>query len=189
MFIWRYRYGKNAGIYKTHLLGSPTIIVCTPELCRRVLTNDEHFKPGYPKSTGLLTGRKGLQNSSNVDHKRLRRLIANPINGHQALAIYVERIEDIVINSLDEWASMNKPFELYTEMKRVIFKVMTQVLMGSISDSTFSTAQNMFDDFFEGLISMAIDIPGFAFHKAFKVKFLLLFFFLYMNHLLKTMRS
>ncbi|XP_059428652.1 beta-amyrin 11-oxidase-like [Corylus avellana] len=164
------RYRNSAGIYKMHLLGSPTVVVYTPELCRRVLTNEEHFKHGYPKSTDLLTGRKGLQNTSNAEHRRLRRIIANPINGHQALAIYVEHIEDVVINSLDEWASMNKPFELLTEMKRAIVKAMTRIFIGSISDSTFSTTQNLFNDYFEGLVSMAIDIPGFAFHKAFKAK-------------------
>jgi ent-kaurenoic acid hydroxylase len=184
MFNWRsYRYGKT-GIYKTHLLGSPTVIICTPELCRRVLTNEEHFKVGYPKSTSLLTGRKSILTVSNVEHRRLRRLIANPINGHQAQAIYIKRIEEIVINSLDEWASMNKPFKLFTEMKRAIFKVMTHVFMGSVSDSTFSKTQNLFNDYFEGLLSMAIDIPWFSFHKAFKVKFLY-----YMNHLGKTMYS
>ncbi|XP_059428646.1 beta-amyrin 11-oxidase-like [Corylus avellana] len=163
------RYGKT-GIYKTHLLGSPTIIVCTPELCRRVLTNDEHFKHGYPKSTHILAGIKGLQDTSIVEHKRLRHKIANPINGHKALALYVKHIEDVAINSLDGWASMNKPFELFTEMKRAIFKVMTDIFMGSVSDSTFSTTQNLFNDFFQGLVSMAIDIPGFAFHKAFKAR-------------------
>ncbi|KAE8099386.1 hypothetical protein FH972_017371 [Carpinus fangiana] len=163
------RYGKT-GIYKTHLLGSPTVIVCTPELCRLVLTNEEHFEPGYPKSMSLLAGRKSLHNISNVEHRLLRRLITNPISGHQAQAIYIKHIEEIVINSLDEWACMNKLFELFTEMKRVIFKVMTHVFMGSVNDSTFSTTQNLFYDYFEGLLSKAINIPGFTFHKAFKAR-------------------
>jgi ent-kaurenoic acid hydroxylase len=81
-----------------------------------------------------------------------------------------------VINSLDEWASINKPIEPSTEMKRAIFKVMTDIFMGSVNESTFSTTQNLFNDFFQGIVSMAIDIPGFAFHKAFKVKFLSLLY-------------
>ncbi|XP_059427765.1 beta-amyrin 11-oxidase-like [Corylus avellana] len=163
------RYGKT-GIYKTHLLGSPTVIVCSPKLCRLVLTHDENFKPGYPKSTSILAGRKSLHNVSSVEHRRLRRLLTTLINGHQAQAIYVEHIEDIVSNSLDEWASMNKPFELCTEMKKTIFKVMMHVFMGSVSDSTFSTTQNLFNDFFKGIVSLTIDIPGFAFHKARKAR-------------------
>jgi ent-kaurenoic acid hydroxylase len=144
--------------------------VCTPELCRRVLTNDDTFGLGYPKSAYLLAGRKSLHNTTPAEHRRLRRLIANPINGHQALAMYIENIEDVVINSLDEFASMNKPFEFCPEMKMVTFKVMTKIFMGSVSDSTFWTTHNLYNDFRMGLMSMAIDLPGFTFHKALKVK-------------------
>ena len=79
--------------------------------------------------------------------------------------------EDIVINSLDEWASMNEPFEFYTEIKRATFKIKTQLCMGSIKDSTLWTIQNLHADYRKGLMSVAINIPGFAFHKALKVKF------------------
>ncbi|XP_059428644.1 beta-amyrin 11-oxidase-like [Corylus avellana] len=161
------RFGKT-GIYKTHLFGCPSIIVCTPELCRRVLTNDETFGLGYPKSANILAGRKSLHNTSNIEHRRLRRIIANPINGHQALAMYIKHIEDVVINYLDEFASMNKPFELFTEMKMLTFKVVISIFMGSVSDSTFRATHKLYNDYHQGLLSMAIDIPGFAFHKALK---------------------
>lgn len=74
------------------------------------------------------------------------------------------------MNSLDEWASMKQPFELYTEMKTAIFKVMTQIFMGSVNDSTFWTKQDRFGDYMKGSFSLAIDLTGFAFHKAPKVK-------------------
>lgn len=73
------------------------------------------------------------------------------------------------MNSLDEWASMKQPFELYTEMKTAIFKVMTQIFMVPVNDSTFWTKQDRFGDYMKGLFSVA-DLPGFAFHKAPKVK-------------------
>ena len=126
MFTWKYRYGKT-GIYKTRMFGCPSIIVCTPEIFRRVLTNDEHFTVGYPKSTTLLSGRKSLHSVSAVEHRRLRRLIGAPIIGHEALTMYIQHTEDIVINSLDEWASMKQPFELYTEIKRATFKRMMHI--------------------------------------------------------------
>ncbi|KAB1224115.1 Beta-amyrin 11-oxidase [Morella rubra] len=162
------RYGKT-GIYKTHVFGCPSIIVCTPELCRHVLTNDEHFKQGYPKSCDLLSGKKSLSKITRAEHKRMRQLIAAPINGHEALAIYIEHIESTVISSLDEWANKKHPFELFTEMKRVTFKIITQNLMGSVNDSTFWATEHLYADYREGLISMAINIPGFAFNKALKV--------------------
>lgn len=170
MFSKRYRYG-NTGIYKTHMFGCPSIIVCKPEICRRVLTNDEHFTLGYPKSTNLLGGRISLHSVSNEEHNRLRRLIASPINGQEALTMYIQHTEDIVIDSFDEWASMKQPFEFYTEIKKATFKIMTHIFMGSVNDSTLWTTHNLYADYRKGLMSMAINIPGFAFHKAFKVHF------------------
>ncbi|KAM3753049.1 hypothetical protein ACB098_03G064600 [Castanea mollissima] len=163
------RYG-NTGIYKTHMFGCPSIIVCRPEICRRVLTNDEHFTLGYPKSTNLLGGRISLHSVSNEEHKRLRRLIASPINGHEALTMYIQHTEDIAIDSFDEWASMKQPFEFYTEIKKATFKIMTHIFMGSVSDSTLWTTHNLYADYRKGLMSMAINIPGFAFHKALKAR-------------------
>ncbi|XP_041027063.1 beta-amyrin 11-oxidase-like [Juglans microcarpa x Juglans regia] len=163
------RYGKSS-MYKTHLFGCPSIIVCTPELCRHVLTNDEHFGLGYPKSAYLLTGEKSLHNITIAEHLRLRRLIAPPINGHESLATYIPLIEEVVMNSLDEWASMKRPFELYTEMKTATFKVMTHIFMGSVNDSTFWTKQDLFADYIDGMVSPVIDLPGFPFHKALKAR-------------------
>ena len=153
------------------MFGCPSIIVCKPEICRRVLTNDEHFTLGYPKSTNLLGGRISLHSVSNEEHNRLRRLIASPINGQAALTMYIQHTEDIVIDSFDEWASMKQPFEFYTEIKKATFKIMTHIFMGSVNDSTLWTTHNLYADYRKGLMSMAINIPGFAFHKAFKVHF------------------
>ncbi|XP_012477976.1 ent-kaurenoic acid oxidase 2-like [Gossypium raimondii] len=82
------RYGRTS-IYRTHLFGSPSVIVCSQELCRKVLTDDEHFSYGYPSSAIQLGGKKSLYGISNSEHRRLRRLRADPINGHQALALYI----------------------------------------------------------------------------------------------------
>ncbi|KAM4108730.1 hypothetical protein ACB094_03G067400 [Castanea mollissima] len=162
--IWQYWYLQD------HMFGCPSIIVCRPEICRRVLTNDEHFTLGYPKSTNLLGGRISLHSVSNEEHKRLRRLIASPINGHEALTMYIQHTEDIVIDSFDEWASMKQPFEFYTEIKKATFKIMTHIFMGSVNDSTLWTTHNLYADYRKGLMSMAINIPGFAFHKALKAR-------------------
>ena len=170
MFSWRYRYGK-IGIYKAHMFGCPSIIVCSSEICRHVLTNDEHFRVGYPKSAYLLSGRRAFHNISNVEHRRLRRLIASPMKGHEALTMYIKHTEDIVINSLDEWASMNEPSEFHKEIQRATFKIMTHIFMGSFNDSALWKTQNLYADYRNGLMSLVINLPGFAFHKAFKVKF------------------
>ncbi|KAK8703794.1 hypothetical protein V6N13_047440 [Hibiscus sabdariffa] len=52
-------YGQT-GIYKTSLFGNPSIVVCSPELSRKVLTDDELFEPGYLSSLTKLLGTKSI---------------------------------------------------------------------------------------------------------------------------------
>ncbi|KAI6702377.1 hypothetical protein NL676_011513 [Syzygium grande] len=64
------RHGRT-GIYKTFIFGGPSIIVCTPETCKRVLTDDQLFIPGYPKATLKLMGNRSFHGISPAEHKQL----------------------------------------------------------------------------------------------------------------------
>ena len=168
------RYGKT-GMYKTYLFGSPSIIVCAPETCKKVMTDEEQFKLGYPKATNILMGRRAFHNISNAEHKRLRKLTTSPINGHDALSMYVECIERIVVDNLEEWSGSDRPVELLTELRKVAFKVITNIFMGPNSDSVIQEVRELYTDLNTGMKSQVINIPGFAFHKALQVLLLLLF--------------
>lgn len=129
----------------------------------------EQFALGYPASTKHLTGKKSFHSISVAEHKRLRKLTTSSITGHEALAMYIEYIQDIVITSLDEWARNDNPIELLTEMRKIAFKVITHIFLGSDSDSILGSVEKYYTDILYGLKSSAINIPGFAFHGALKV--------------------
>ncbi|KAK8614212.1 hypothetical protein V6N13_122581 [Hibiscus sabdariffa] len=164
------RYGRT-GMYRTYLFGSPSIIVCIPETCRKVFADDEHFRLGYPASTKQLTGKKSFHSIPNSEHKRLRRLTTAPINGHEALSMYIGYIEEMVVNSLDEWSSMKEPIEVLNEIRKLTFKVITHIFVGSSAESIMGSVEELYTDLNYGMKSAAINIPGFAFHKALKVIF------------------
>ncbi|KAJ1409556.1 Cytochrome P450 [Sesbania bispinosa] len=163
------KHGRS-DIYKNHLFGNPSILVCAPDLCRRVLTDDENFKLGYPKSLLELTRCKPLWNYSIEEHKRFRRTLTAPIAGHNALAMYLERIEDIVTNSLEELSSMKHPVEFFKEMEKISFKVIVNIFIGSSNQHIVTKIGNLFNDLNNGLFSIPINAPGFAFHKALKAR-------------------
>lgn len=164
-----YRYGRT-GIYKTFIFGGPSIIVCTPETCKRVLTDDQLFIPGYPKATLKLMGNRSFHGISPAEHKRLRRLTASPINGLEALTLFVGKIEDILAPSMEKWAESGQPVELMTEMNKVTYTVITNILLGMNVDYDIQTMERLFYDLAQGLISIPINLPGCTFHKALKVK-------------------
>ncbi|KAE8703019.1 Beta-amyrin 11-oxidase [Hibiscus syriacus] len=165
-----HRYGQT-GIYKTSLFGNPSIIVCSPEICRKVLTDDEMFKYGYPTSLDKLLGKlKSLHGVSNSEHRYLRKLLISSINGHEALSKHIGYIEDVVVSSLEEWGRNNSPIELLTELKKINFKVMTRILMGS-ADYISESMTKQYAHLFQGLLSpLPIDVPGFTFHRAIQAR-------------------
>ncbi|GMJ12490.1 ARABIDOPSIS ENT-KAURENOIC ACID HYDROXYLASE 2, ent-kaurenoic acid hydroxylase 2 [Hibiscus trionum] len=166
------RYGKT-GIYKTHLFGSPSIIVCSPELCRKALA-DEHVLFGYPSSARQLAGKKSLYGISASEHRRLRKIAMNPINGDEALASHIELIEGIVTTSLEDLASMKGPANFFYEMRKITFKVIAHIVLGSTQESVLSSLVKCYSDLFPGIVSMPVNIPGFVFHRALKARNMLL---------------
>ncbi|XP_008448714.2 beta-amyrin 11-oxidase-like [Cucumis melo] len=162
------RHGK-ADMYKTHLLGRACVIVYTPEICRQVLTNEEIFIPSLPKNIVILSGRKSLMQVTKAEHRRLRRLTTAPVSSHTALEMYINDIEQTVMNGLEEWASMKSPIELLTEMKKLTFKVIWNIFMGSTS-SMGENESSLFYEVAAGFLSLPINFPGFGFHKSFKAR-------------------
>lgn len=150
------------------MFGSPSIIVTTPEACRRVLTDDEAFKPGWPSSTLELIGKKSFIGISYEEHKRLRRLTAAPVNGHEALSIYMRYIEDSVKSALDKWASMGQ-IEFLTELRKLTFRIIMYIFLSSESEQVMEALEREYTMLNHGVRAIGINLPGFAYHKALKV--------------------
>lgn len=151
------------------MFGSPSIIVTSPEACRRILTDDQAFKPGWPSSTLNLIGKNSFLGISDEDHRRLRKLTASPVNGHESLAIYMRYIDDNVITTLDKWSNMGQ-IEFLTELRKLTFKIIMYIFLSSESEPVMESLEKEYTDLNYGVRAMAINIPGFAYHKALKVR-------------------
>lgn len=162
------RFG-HCGLYKVFMFGNPSIIVTTAEASKRVLNDDEHFKPGWPTSTVKLIGRKSFIAIPYEEHKRMRRLTAAPINGHEALSIYMTYIEDNVISALDKWADMGQ-IEFLTKLRKLTFRIIMHIFLSSVGEKVMAALEKEYRALNYGVRAMEINIPGFAFHKALKAR-------------------
>ncbi|CAN1825289.1 Ent-kaurenoic acid oxidase 1 [Linum perenne] len=163
------RYGGR-GVYKGLMFGRPSVFVTTPETCRKVLNDDESFKPGWPTSTVELMGKNSFLGISPEDHKRLRRLTAAPVNGHEALSLYMGFIGERVSAALEEWSSSGEPLELLTHLRKLTFKIIMYIFLGSESEDVMEILENQYTAVNHGVRAMAINFPGFAYHKALKAR-------------------
>jgi ent-kaurenoic acid hydroxylase len=151
------------------MFGKPSVIVTIPETCKQALMNDEAFKYGWPPQTVELIGKKSFIGISDEERKRLRRLTAAPINGHEALTVYIKYIEENVISALENWAEM-KQIELLTELRVLTFKIIMYIFLSSESSDVMESMEKYYTELNYGLRAMAINIPGFAYHRALKAR-------------------
>ncbi|XAR54833.1 hypothetical protein NMG60_11030139, partial [Bertholletia excelsa] len=163
------RFGPTH-VYKAFMFGSPCAILTSSESCRRALTDDDQFGPGWPVSVTSLLGKKGLHGVSRRQHKRLRRLVAAAISGDTALAVYLDYIKQIVATSLEKWAGWNRPMEFLTEMRKLAFRVIMYIVMSRESDPIMEVLEREYTILSQGIKATAIDLPGFAYHRALKAR-------------------
>ncbi|KAK9065389.1 hypothetical protein SSX86_016772 [Deinandra increscens subsp. villosa] len=163
-----HRFGST-GMYKSFMFGSPSIIVTTPEACRRVLCDDDAFKPGWPTATLELIGKKSFVAISYEDHKRLRKLTAAPVNGHESLSIYMQYIETKVETALEKWSQMGQ-IEFLTQLRKLTFQIIMYIFLSSESEDVMEALEKEYTTLNYGVRAMAINIPGFVYHAALKAR-------------------
>nr|CAD1831072.1 unnamed protein product [Ananas comosus var. bracteatus] len=144
-------------------------MITTPDACKQVLMDDEHFVTGWPKATLELIGKKSFIGISHEEHKRLRRLTSTPINGYEALNTYLHFIDESVVSTLEKWAVMGE-FEFLTELRRLTFRIIMKIFLNKESDVITESMERVYTDLNYGVRAMAINFPGFAYHKALKAR-------------------
>ncbi|KAM1127481.1 hypothetical protein ACFX13_038265 [Malus domestica] len=93
-----------------------------------------------------------------------------PISGHKALSMYPEYIEDVIVSSLDELAKAKKPVEFLIEIRKITFRIIMFIFLSCEVGTLLETMEKDYTLMNHGLRAMAINLPGFAFHKALKAR-------------------
>ncbi|XP_051123242.1 ent-kaurenoic acid oxidase 1-like [Andrographis paniculata] len=162
------RFG-NTGMYKVFMFGNPSIIVTSAEGCRKVLSDDEGFRPGWPASTVELMGRKSFVGIYDEEHKWLRKLTAAPVNGHEALSVYITYIEENVIRALNEWSNMRQ-IEFLTELRGLTFRIIMHIFLSSESELVTKALEKEYTVLNYGVRAMKINFPGFVYYNSLKAR-------------------
>uniref|UniRef100_A0ACD5XXF5 Uncharacterized protein n=1 Tax=Avena sativa TaxID=4498 RepID=A0ACD5XXF5_AVESA len=163
------RFGRT-GLYRAFMFSSPTIMVVTAEACKQVLMDDEAFVTGWPTATVALIGPRSFVNMPYDDHRRLRKLTAAPINGFDALTSYLGFIDHTVVSTLRSWSSEDKEIKFLTELRRMTFRIIMQIFMSGADDRTMAELEHSYTQLNYGMRAMAINVPGFTYHKALKAR-------------------
>ncbi|KHG06695.1 Cytochrome P450 [Gossypium arboreum] len=94
---------KYGSLFKTHILGCPTVVSMDPELNRYILMNEgKGLVPGYPQSMLDILGKRNIAAVHGAAHKRIRGSLLSLIGPHMALLISFKQIVEKAPSSLYE---------------------------------------------------------------------------------------
>nr|ALI58398.1 ent-kaurenoic acid oxidase 4 [Scoparia dulcis] len=159
----RRKFGDGAGMFRTHMFGSPAIIAYTPQINKLALTSDEYFYQQWPSFQ--LMGSTSLVAVHGDAHNRLRAFVIRAVNQPNPLRQIAEMVQPRIIFSLDLWAQKGT-ISVYDEVKKVTFENIGKYFAGFEPGPRLDTLAQLFKDMVCGFRAYPLNFPGTAFHRA-----------------------
>ncbi|GMI67759.1 cytochrome P450, family 718 [Hibiscus trionum] len=158
------KYGK---IFKTSLMGSPTVVVNGAEANRFILSNE--FKlviSSWPSSSVQLMGRNSIMEKQGEHHRFQRGLITSSLS-YSALETLVPKICTAVQLHLQKYWHGKDSISLYCSTKLLTFTIVFECLLGiNVEPQMLDT----FERVLEGAFAPPINFPGSKFSRAKKAR-------------------
>ncbi len=158
------RFKQFGSIFKTHLIGKPTVFVRGSEINQFVLTHEnDYFVSSWPPSVEALLGPDSLSLQMGRVHQQRRKLLAQAFMP-RALADYIPTMETLLQSYLQTWKSTD-PLTWYPELRKYTFDVACKLLVG-LEHGSQTPLGHYFETWCEGLFSLPFDLPWTQFGKA-----------------------
>ncbi|KKD38260.1 cytochrome P450 [Limnoraphis robusta] len=158
------RQEKYGSVFKTNILGRPTIMMIGSEANRFIFTNEKkYFESNWPPSTKTLLGPAALSIQTGDIHKSRRKLLAQAFQP-RALAGYVPTMEKLTRRYLQNW-EQQKTFAWYPELRKYTFDVACKLFIGDETASE-SSMGDWFETWCQGLFTLPLRLPGTKFNQA-----------------------
>ncbi|KAK4481510.1 hypothetical protein RD792_012411 [Penstemon davidsonii] len=161
------RYGE---IFKTSILGCPSVMLASPEAARFVLINQAHlFKPTYPKSKETLIGPSALFFHQGDYHMRIRKLVQGSFYP-ESIRNLVPGIETLIVSALNSWADGGRVINTFSEMKKLSFEVGILAIFGHLEPHYTEELKKNYIIVDRGYNSFPTNLPGTKYRKALKAR-------------------
>lgn len=158
---------KHGNIFKTKIMGSPTIVVNGAEANRLILSNEFNLVvSSWPSSSVQLMGMNCIMAKQGEKHRLLRGIIANSL-GYNGLESLVPKLCDAVRFHLEtEWRGKEE-ISLYRSAKALTFTVVFECLYGIKVELGML---EIFERVLEGVFALPVEFPCSKFARAKKAR-------------------
>ncbi|MEM9215963.1 MAG: cytochrome P450 [Cyanobacteria bacterium P01_F01_bin.150] len=159
------KHKKYGPIFKSSLLGSPTLFVKGSVANQFVFSNkNQCLEISWPPSTKALLGNLSLALQTGHEHQSRRKLLAQAFRP-RALAGYVETMQAITEQYGQKWVALNNTLIWYPELRDYTLDVACKLLVG-IDNGSQSALGHFFEAWCAGLFTIPLNLPWTQFGKA-----------------------
>ncbi|KAJ8544910.1 hypothetical protein K7X08_017493 [Anisodus acutangulus] len=161
----RARYGN---FFKSHLLGSLTIVSMDPELNGYILTNESKgLVPGYPQSMLDILGKCNIAAVHGASHKHMRGAILSLISSSMIRDQMLPKIDEFMRSHLSNWE--DNVIDIQEKTKQMAFLSSLKQIAGFAS-SSIAEIMLGFSKLVLGTISLPINLPTTNYHCGFQAR-------------------
>ncbi|WCJ22090.1 Cytochrome P450 85A1 [Euphorbia peplus] len=151
------RYGS---LFKTHFLGSPTIISMDAETNRYILLNEgKGMIPGYPQSTLDILGKNNIAAVHGSTHSYIRGSLLSLVGPTALREVLMPKLDRLLRTFLANWDDF-KTVDLQHKTVEMFFFMSFNLVFEGESNFMYEELKSEFDKIFLGALSLPINIPG-----------------------------
>ncbi|KAE9615728.1 Cytochrome P450 85A [Lupinus albus] len=162
----RARYGN---VFKSHILGCPTIVSMDAELNRYILMNEaKGLGPGYPQSMLDILGKCNIAAVHGSTHKYMRGALLSIISPTLIRDQLLPKIDEFMRIHLSDWG--NKVINIQDKTKEMAFLSSLKQIAGMESSSIYKSFMREFFKLVLGTLSLPINLPGTSYHHGLKAR-------------------
>ncbi|MBD2186348.1 cytochrome P450 [Planktothrix sp. FACHB-1375] len=164
------RQKKYGPIFKTHIMGRPTVFMTGAEANRFILSSHMDrfsWREGWPDTFKELLG-ESLFLQEGAEHQRNRKLLMPAFHG-KALGNYLSVMERMTQNYLQKWERLGS-FTWFPEFKQLTFEIASFLLIGSEPGEETTQLSQWFTELTDGFFTVPLRWPWTTYGRALRAR-------------------
>ncbi|KAH9296894.1 hypothetical protein KI387_028576, partial [Taxus chinensis] len=164
------RVKKFGHVFKTSLIGYPTVVLSGPAGNRLLLSNEEKLvHSSSPKSTLKLFGQDSVLTKRGEEHRIFRAALARFLRP-QALQGYVAKMNSEIQHHMNQKWKGKHQVKVLPLVRALIFNIASSFFFGITDEHLQERLHNLLEAILLGSMSVPLDFPGTRFRKALEAR-------------------
>ncbi|KAH9314721.1 hypothetical protein KI387_023348, partial [Taxus chinensis] len=161
---------KFGPVFKTSLVGHPTVVFCGPAGNRLILSNENKLVHiAWPNSFMKVIGQDSLLSKTGEEHRIVRSALSNFLRP-QALQIYMAKMSTEIQSHINEKWKGKDEVKMLPLVSDLVLSIATSLFFGINDEHQREVIHNLLDIISVGQVAVPLDIPGTRYRKALEAR-------------------